>query len=325
MRGLLQLITPASWNFEPNEAFDMILFLNSVSNDPFYNQHYSDVREKWVAKLGESGAALINEVRSVISMSKLCSELSRLEIKTLDDIIHFFKDATSVQKSSLHTLLPHREVFLQCFQLLKVVELDKTWESRVKPYLQDLTQQYHNVMTKVYPLDEMEKEVITFLGAPQPICSKVFFATYIKPIAFQMPNGAMVMHPEPHGCIKLPKDLAQLCLHESLHGFPNSVLAQERQDELRRLNIEFAKQYQELITKYHSSSEEYFVVGAEAYLSLKLNIRTHEECTEYLCSQNGGMPLSLAIYERLRKTAPEQEAKWRGYGQWLHDQLMNLL
>jgi hypothetical protein len=318
------LLTPASWHFEPNEAFDLILFLNAVSNDPFYNQYYSDVKEKWVAKLGESGASLIHEVRSIISMSKLCSELSRLKIKTLDDIIRFFEDATSVHKSNLHTLLPHREVFFQCFQLLKVIELDKTWESKVKPYLQDLAQQYHYVMTNAYPLDEMEKEVHMFLGTPQLICSTVFFATYIKPIAFQLPNGAMVMHPGPHGYMQLPKQLAKLCLHESLHGFPDSALAQERQDELKRSNVEFEKEYQELITKYRSGPEEYFVVGAEAYLSEKLNLRTYEECIVYLCSQNGEMPLSLAIYERLRNTSPEQESNWRGYGQLLHGQLMNL-
>lgn len=303
----------------------MILILNAISNDPFYNQHYLDVREKWAAKIGESGSSLISHVRSVISMSKLCSELSRIEIMTLNDVISFFEDATNLHQSSLQILLPHREVFHECFKMLKNLGLDQTWGGRAKPYLEGLAKQYRHVMNQSYPLEEMRREINLFLGAPRSICSKVFFATYIKPIAFQLPNGGMVMHPGPHGYMYLPKQLACLCLHESLHCFPNSALAQERQDELLKTNNEFKKQYQELIAKYNSGPEEYFVVGAEAYLSLKLNIRTHEECIEYLKTQNNGMPLSFAIYEELRNTNPDQETSWLGYGRWLHKQLLRLL
>lgn len=313
------------WSFKTHEALDMILLLNAMSNDPFYYQHYLDVREKWLATLGKSGSLLITKVRSVISMSKLCSELYRINIMTLDDLIFFFEDATNLHKSNLQILLPHREVFHECFKMLKNLGLDKTWASRAKPYLEGLAQQYRHVMNKSYPLEDMQRETNKFLGASQPICSVVFLATYIKPIVFQLPNGGMVMHPAPHGYMHLPKQLACLCLHESLHGFPHSAHAQEGQDELRKKNNEFEQQYQELIVKYNSGPEEYFVVGAEAYLSLKLNIRTHEECVEYLKTQNGGMPLSLAIYEELRKTNPYQEDSWIGYGQWLHKQLLTII
>lgn len=302
----------------------MILVLNALSDDPFYNQHYLDVREKWAAKLGENGASLIPQVRSVISMSKLCSELSRTEVMTLDDLIRFFEDATNLYGSNLQILLPHREVFYECFKMLKNLGLDQTWGGRVKPYLEDLAKQYRHVMTKSYPLEEMRRKINLFLGAPQPICSRVFLAAYIKPIAFQLPNGGMVMHPGPHGYMHLPKQLACLCLHESLHGFPDSALAQERQDERRKTNNEFEKQYQELIAKYNSGPEEYFVVGAEAYLSYQLKIRSHEDCVEYLKTQNNGMPLSFAIYEELRNTNPDQDTSWVGYGLWLHKQLLRL-
>ncbi|MCK9861796.1 hypothetical protein [Paenibacillus sp. ATY16] len=312
------------WSFKTNEALDMILLLNAVSNDPFYNQHYSDVREKWMEKLGERGLSLIARIRSVISMSKLCSELYRINIMTLDEVISFFEDATNLRKSSLQILLPYREVFHECFKMLKDLGLDETWESRAKPYLEGLAKQYGYVMNKSYPLDDIRREINKFLGASQPICSIVYLATYIKPIAFQLPGGGMAIHPGPHGYMHLPKQLACLCIHESLHGFPDSANAQQCQDELRKKNNEFEKQYQELVTNYNSSPEEYFVVGADAYLSLKLNIRTHEECVEYLKTQNGGMSLSLAIYEELRNTNPDQEDNWTGYGKWLHNQLLTI-
>ncbi|WP_308635716.1 hypothetical protein [Paenibacillus silvisoli] len=316
----------SNWQFEPNEAFDMILFLNAMSDDPFYNQHYADVREKWGAKLGESGAARIQRVRSMISMSELCSEVSRLDIKTLDEMIGLFSNAGESSLMILGaTLHAKRETFFQCFRLLKEIELDQTWESRIKPYLLEMAQRYHLAINSEYSLSEIENEIRTFLGAPHLICSKVYLSTYIKPIAFRLPDGAMVMHPAPNGQLQLPRHFAQLWLHESLHGFPDSEIAQNRQNELRKTNAPFEQRYEELMSTYNSGPEEYFVVGAEAYLSSKLNIRTHEECMDYLARQNGGMPLSLAIYKRLRETNPEQDSNWSGYGKWLDEQLMSLL
>jgi hypothetical protein len=59
------------------------------------------------------------------------------------------------------------------------------------------------------------------------------------------------------------------------------------------------------------------VVGAEAYLTEILNLRSHEECKEYLKNQNNGMQFSLEIYKKLRKEKPEQQLNWKGYGNWL--------
>lgn len=302
----------------------MALLLNALSNDPFYNRHYADVREKWAAKLEESGASLIAQARSVISMSTLCSEFSRMKIMNLDEIIRFFADAANLQ-SNLQELLPHREVFHACFKMLKSFELDKTWESRVKPYLEGEAEHYRQVMNKTYPLEEMERAINRFLGAPRPICSRIYLAAYIKPIAFQLPNGGMAMHPRPRGDMYLPKQLACLVLHESLHGFPDSMLAQERQSELQKANHAFEEHDQAWIAKYNSGPEEYFVVGAEAYLSLKLQLRTHEACVEYLETQNEGMPVSYAIYEALRDAGPEQANGWSGYGQWLHKHIPEII
>ncbi|MCQ6560654.1 hypothetical protein NNL21_18360 [Paenibacillus mendelii] len=172
-------------------------------------------------------------------------------------------------------------------------------------------------------MGRIDEALSHFLGSRPHVCSTVYLATYIKPIAFQLPNGAMVMHAGPHGYMRLPKHMLQLCLHESLHGFPGSEQAQQLQDELRTSHLEFAKQYKDLLTIYHSGPEEYFVVGAEAYLSVMLQLRTHEECIQYLNSLNGGMPLSLAIYERLRKTNPDSKPAWDGYGQWLRKELLD--
>lgn len=101
-------------------------------------------------------------------------------------------------------------------------------------------------------------------------------------LAFKLTKGSMVMHAGPQGYMQLPRHLAQLCLHESLHGFSGSEETQLRQDELRKENTTFNTAYNTLITTYHCGPEEYFVVGAEAYLSEKLMLITHEGCIDYL-------------------------------------------
>lgn len=312
-----------NWLFAPHEAFDMVLFLNAILDNAFYSQHYFDVRQNWESKLGVQGLKLVNDVCNKISMSNLCANLSQFEVRTLDEIIQVLQDFPK-HKNWENVIEDNLNLLSDCFYMLKQAGLQTAWNQRAKPYLLDTAEQYQMVMDSVYPLNKMEEVLSSFLAAKQPLCSTVYFATYIKPIAFQLPNGAMVMHAGPHGYMQLPKQLAQLCLHESLHGFPGSRQAQLLQNDLKKSNVEFDKQYQELLSKYHSGPEEYFVVGAEAYLSEKLMLRNHEESIRYLKSQNGGMPLSMAIYERLRETNPDSKTGWHGYGKWLENVLFTL-
>lgn len=53
------------------------------------------------------------------------------------------------------------------------------------------------------------------------------------------------------------------------------------------------------------------MVGAEAYLSEILNLRSNEECKEYLKNQNNGMQFS---FNKLPEEKPEQQLNWKGCG-----------
>jgi len=313
---------PGNWSFAPHEAFDMILFINAISDNPFYNEHYLDVRQNWLPKLGQD-FKILNEICEKISMSNLCSILSMYDVKTIDDITIVLQDYAK-HENGASVISDNLEILSEGFRILKQAEVQVTWNQRVKPYLSNISEQYQMVMGSVFPLEQIDATISSFLAAEQPLCSTVYFATYIKPIAFKLTKGAMVMHAGPHGYMQLPRRLAQLCLHESLHGFSGSSQAQLRQDELRKSNERFNTEYNTLITTYHSGPEEYFVVGAEAYLSEKLMLRTRDDCIEYLKNQNGGMRLSFAIYERLKETNPENNDAWEGYGKWLEAELLSL-
>lgn len=94
------------------------------------------------------------------------------------------------------------------------------------------------------------------------------------------------------------------------------------EQEKLRSNPAFDQQYRDLIERWKSGPEEYLVTGAEAYLTEVLDLRTHEECVSYLQQQqNGGMPLSLAVYRRLRENRPDRDPAWAGFGPWATEEL----
>lgn len=157
-----------------------------------------------------------------------------------------------------------------------------------------------------------------------PQCSyQIFLGTYTKPITFQLSRHAMVTHQGPPGYIPLPKQVACLAIHEAIHGFPGSNLAQQEQEKLRSESDNFNHKFLEIINEWQSGPEEFFVIAAEAYISEILDIRSHQECIEYLENQNNGMPFSMEIYKKLRKEKPYLKSNWVGYGNWLTNALKN--
>lgn len=167
-----------------------------------------------------------------------------------------------------------------------------------------------------YPPDPIRERLRRFLGREQaPPEGAIFLAAYVKPIAFGLPAGALVAHPE---TLPAPAQVARLYIHEALHGFPGSPAALAEQDQLGG-DQRFAGQYRALLERWHSGPEEYLVSGAEAYLTEQLGLRSREECLACLRRQNGGMPLAIAVYLRLRGV--DSGACWPGFGPWVAGEL----
>lgn len=112
----------------------MVLFMNAISDNPFYNEHYSDVRLNWGPKLGAQGLHLIHEVSRAMSMSRLCSDLSLYEVRTLDDILSLLEDVPK-RSNGEHHIVEHAELLADCFRMLKHAGLPAAWNQRVQPYL----------------------------------------------------------------------------------------------------------------------------------------------------------------------------------------------
>jgi len=324
------------WSFTPSEAFDAIVFMNAVSQDDFYARHYPSLRAEWEPKLGVDGLEYIDN--RPFSSSALCALLHHVGVRTLDDVVECLESFASTrtaieqaldQDSSLpessrasklqllNTLDSNRDTVLQGFVLLIKAGFHKHWTSRILPELENAADAAQKRMASV-PLQPIRERISKFLGSERtPSGNDVYLTNYVKPIAFALPGGGMVTHPD---YMPDPKKVAQLCIHETLHGFPGASEAIAQQDKLR-VDPEFERQYQDLLTRWKSGPEEYLVTGAEAYLTEDLGIRSYEECINYLDSQNGGMPLSKRLYLRLRERRPDLSPGWQGFGAWVTTEL----
>ncbi|MCL6442204.1 MAG: hypothetical protein K6T83_01850 [Alicyclobacillus sp.] len=340
-----------TWIFQPCEAYDAVVFCNAMSTTEHYARHYPGLRSEWSSRLGEAGLRQVDDVHQSISMSRLCYWLEYLKPNTLDDLLSLFttglQDAQTTIRSpesttspestaslentaslestasravsdAIENLLAHRENLLALFRRLKLAGFDTHWREWILPALEDSARRLLQNASK-HDLSQVRSTLQQFVGVPDiQLTTHVYITYYTKPIAFQLPGGAMVCNAD-H--LPTPETVLRLAIHESIHGFPGSQEAQREQDKLRRNNPLFDAHYHTLMDKFHSGPEEYFVVGAEAYLTERLRLRTSEECSAYLLHQNGGMPFALEIYKLLRETTPDNEPTWRGYGAWLTEQM----
>lgn len=313
-----------AWIIKSNEAFDMALFLNAISDNDFYRNHYQGIRERYSSILGEKGMELADRSINSVSMSALCQLLYQFKAETVDDIIRIIAEIADGDFSEEHTspilehVLQNKVLLTSCFTQIKESKVYENWRGNIRPFIDDIASQLRETMDSLYPLHDIQRAVSRFLGegfdaAPY----EIYLATYIKPIAFQLSRHAMVTHQGPPGYMPIPKQIASLCIHESLHGFSHSAEVQEEQDKLRARNGNFNDKYLDLKNNWHCGPEESFVVGAEAYITDILGIRSENECIYYLDNLNGGMPLSFAIYKKLKEERPDQKKNWCGYGNWL--------
>jgi len=262
-------IARKEWTIQPNEAFDMLLFLNAVSQNDFYRKHYQGVREHYKPIIGENGINLVDQVLNSLSMSALCKLFSYVEVSSLNDIIQRLQNIEDTYKNlkqnledynledeylkqTLANLANNKELFLDCFECMKDAGIDGNWRSNIQPNIQNVAGQLEQTMSALYSYSQITSKLSAFLGCNllnQPY--RVYLTTYVKPISFQLSQQAMVTHQGPPGYMPLPKN------------------------------------------NWQSGPEEFFVVGAEAYLSEVLKIRSYDECLHYIHNQNNGMSFSL--------------------------------
>jgi hypothetical protein len=306
---------PLIWSFAPSEAIDAIVFCNAVSRHEHYAARYPGLRAAWAERLGADALRAIDEGMG-LSMSRLAYVMSIFGAETLDDVV----DALAQWDTLRHRLQVDAGLRVRdattVFGRLRDAGFTEHWRGEVLPELEARAAGLRE-RAAALPLDGVHRTLCAFLGADRaPAGTRIRLAWYIRPIAFQLPDGGMAAHPDD---VPSAARLGQLCVHESLHGFPGADAALAAQEELMAHEPEFARYHAEFVKRWHSGPEEHLVTGAEAYLTERLGLRTREECVAYLTHQNGGMPFAWAVYERLWDAGGGMDgggAGWPGFGAW---------
>lgn len=304
---------PLNWSFTPSEGIDALVFCNAVSRQPHYAGRYPGLREEWAERLGAEALRIIDEGMGV-AMSGLAAAMAVVGAETLDDVLHALAHWDTLRPPPAAAAGLRAQDAATVLRRLREAGFSTHWRAERLPVLEAGARALRE-RAATQPLDEIQRVLSTFLRTDRaPAGTSVRLAWYIRPIAFQLPRGGMAAHPDDVPSVAA---LAQICLHESLHGFPGADAALAAQSALMTRVPEFARYHDAFVQRWRSGAEEHLVTGAEAYLSERLMLRTRAECLAYLTRQNGGMPFAWSVYERLRETGDWSDGdRWPGFGAW---------
>ncbi len=333
---------------ETNEALDALVLVNAISHDPHYSSRYPGLRSTWTDRLGSEGMAKADALFSAVSMSGTARLLYTLRPETLDDLDTAFQEfeksraviesslvarggGTEYERQDLAALGKYRNQFLDYFQALRKAGYLQIWERECKPSMENQADELRMGLAEL-PNADTERVLTRFLGCARAPTHHVILLYYASPIAFQLPDGVMASEASESGLSsRIPwlgnafrpgarekaRRFGSVALHESLHNIPRSTEVTAMQDAAIAGRPALAHEYAVLRDKWHAGPEEYAVVGAEAYLSEVLGLRSRDEAAKYIAAENGGMTLSMTIYRRLSATRPDTRLDWPGYSEWL--------
>lgn len=321
------------WRILPSLKYDAFCFIQGMSKDEFYNRFYQRDYTLWRTRLGSATLDIIDAIVDSLSIGSSASYLfAFIPAVTLDDIICALEDSSALKRTiqsalitsenhkyetplrNLERILWQRDRLLYTFRRMK----EEGWENDWKTIAKRLTGDIDRIQPKLtkYSPSFLKAEVSRFLGTDaqhKDSSSTVYYLYYALPIAFKLPYSMMAT------CsIEEPKQFFNVYLHETLHHF--SINAPEFIDlhtNLVRNSPSLSQKRDMLVKQFLQGDDEFYILAAEAYLSVKLGLRTHQEAVDFLKSTNGGTVIySLLIYEHLNKSF---DARRHSFGGFLKD------
>lgn len=311
--------TTNGWQIKTSLKYDAFCFINAISKEEFHNRFYQRDYTFWQARLGASTVDTINTIIDSIGPFgfKACYLFTYINITSLNDIILALKDSVAFEKTIVEALVANKDFRYEASinDLQKILSVRKKllfvlhrmneekWEDDWKTIANRLEYDIKRKQKELtrYSPQFLKAEVSRFLGInseQRDSSSTVYYLYYAFPNGYKLPFNMMA-----GWSIEEPKYFFSVYIHEMLHFFSIYVPDFIKQHEnLVNNSPRLSDQREILITKLFSSDDEFYVLAAEAYLSVKLGIRTDHEAVEYLKSSNGGTVLfSLFIYDFLMK------------------------
>jgi hypothetical protein len=319
------------WEIMPSLKCDAFSFLNAVSKESFYNRMYARDLEIWKGRLG---ANVMDSINAILDTTggigfKGSYLISYLPAGSLDDIIGIFSDSAECMNKlngiltsandfryvssikDLKNILTLRSKLIYVFRRMKESGWDDDWKS-IECRIRNDIKLKEGLLNKYSPV-YLRSQVDDFLKievTQRDSSSRIYYLYYAFPNGFKLPYNMMATWN-----IEYPMYFFSVYMHERLHSF--SIYTdgmKEYHDNFILNSAEFKKHRQIMTEQLYESDEEFYILAAEAYLSVKTGIRTKIEAEDYLKNADGGTAiLSLMIFRYLdREYKPEMS-----YGSFL--------
>ncbi|MBU2447106.1 MAG: hypothetical protein KJ666_16255 [Bacteroidetes bacterium] len=321
-----------TWNIKTSLKYDALCFIDAVSDNEWYNKFYPREKLIWQNRLGKDVVDTMNAiVDSNVVNFKFCYVFTFVEANSIDDIITFLKNEDLLKKTvsekslaindmrHIATMKDVDRILLVKDKLIFVLNKmkEKGWEEDWKflsfRMQKDIALKQKEL--KKYSPEILKKEVDKFIGIPpkEDSSSTVYYIYYAYPNGFKLPYNMMGSW-----SIEETDYFVLGHIHELLHSFsifkPDYI---KLHDNLVNKSKKLFEQEDILLHQMYSSKDEFYIVAAECYISVKLGLRTDQGAIEYLKSTNGGsMKYSLLLYNYLKKHFSESK---KSFGDFLKD------
>ena len=307
------------WEIKTSLKCDAFSFLNAVSHEKMYNYLYPRELELWKSRLGNE---FIDSVNAVLDSTgsigfKASYIFTYLEIETLQDIINLLSDSSGFTNivnnnlikyndfrlvsslKDLKTILDQRSKLIYLFGKMKESGWEEDWQAVSKRLEADIS--LKKSMFSQYSPEFLCKMVDDFLKQKteqNDSSSRVYYLYYAYPNGFKMPYNMMATW-----SIEYPMYFFSVYMHERLHSFSiYSDGLDTYHNEFIKNSKSFSKHREIMTTQLYESDDEFYILAAEAYLSVKAGLRNRQEAINYLKSADGGTAIySLMIFEYLEK------------------------
>jgi hypothetical protein len=318
------------WRIIPSLKYDAFYFLHAVSKEEHYNRLYQRDYTLWRGRLGNTVIDTINAICDSISIGFHASYLfTYVPASSLADIISALENPTALEQTIhsalvsgkdpryeasvkyLKRILALRDKLIFVFRQMQQERWEDDWNAISTRLTFDIKRQ-RPLLTQYSPYF-LKAEVLRFLGTDgleKDSSSTIYYLYYAFPNAFKLPFNMMATW-----SIEEPKYFFSGYLHEMLHLF--SIYAPDLLNHHKRLvsgSPALANQREILVKQLFESDDEFYVLAAEAFLSVKTGIMTHEEAIHYLKTCQGGTAAySLLIYNHLRNHFDEQRHSFQSF------------
>jgi hypothetical protein len=215
-----------NWKIEPSFKYDMCCFLNILTADPYYKEHYPNEPNPYENKMPANVQSAVTSLHKKLKLDNeiiisawLCLYFSAIEGEELDDLIAAVDDPAELKTNFMKTpyyddeswgiFLSVKEKLLIIFQFLKDNGFKEYWLENIKPKIQKRIDKEREGLDKYDVIAQNEK----MLGFKLPSDTITVYMLY-----YNRPHGIKITGMRFLTSIQWPFEITiRTSAHEMMH------------------------------------------------------------------------------------------------------------